>query len=282
MNKSFTLIEILVVIVVIGVLSAFILVGMSSITSKASIAKGQVFVNSFNNTLLLARVSQWKLDSNGNDFWGSNTGAVNGASVSSDCIQDTCYSFNGNTDYINCGSGASLTTNLNAWTISAWVKPTNLNVNTLIGFYDTTSRPSIRLNNTWGAPIIFMGNSNFRYFSTSAWTTLINGAWHNVVFSIPGNGQTDINNSKMYLDSQEVSVYSTTANDVPNAKVVFHIGRADTYYYGGLIDDVRVYNQVIPTSQIKQNYFAGINRLLVKDNIESQEYSIRINQLASN
>jgi prepilin-type N-terminal cleavage/methylation domain-containing protein len=44
MNKSFTLIEILVVIVVIGVLSAFILVGMSSITSSANIAKSQAFL----------------------------------------------------------------------------------------------------------------------------------------------------------------------------------------------------------------------------------------------
>ncbi|MFA6374475.1 MAG: prepilin-type N-terminal cleavage/methylation domain-containing protein, partial [Candidatus Paceibacterota bacterium] len=40
MNKSFTLIEILVVIVIIGILSAFIIVSMAGVSDKATIAKG--------------------------------------------------------------------------------------------------------------------------------------------------------------------------------------------------------------------------------------------------
>jgi len=34
MNKSFTLIEILVVIVIIGILSAFIIIGMAGVSEK--------------------------------------------------------------------------------------------------------------------------------------------------------------------------------------------------------------------------------------------------------
>jgi len=57
MNKSFTLIEILVVIVVIGILSAFVLVGMSSITSSANIAKVQAFINSMDNAIIRKSIS---------------------------------------------------------------------------------------------------------------------------------------------------------------------------------------------------------------------------------
>ncbi len=80
MSKSFTLIEILVVIVVIGVLSAFILVGMSSISSKANIAKSQVFINSIDNSLLTSRVAYWKLDEGAgtttSDSWGVSLGTL--------------------------------------------------------------------------------------------------------------------------------------------------------------------------------------------------------------
>jgi len=48
-EKSFTLIEILVVIVVTGILSSFVLVGMSSITNDARIAKVKAFANSVRN-----------------------------------------------------------------------------------------------------------------------------------------------------------------------------------------------------------------------------------------
>jgi len=60
MKKSFTLIEILVVIVIIGILSAFIIVSMSGVSQKATIAKGQAFANSLKNALMIT----WSLNGN--------------------------------------------------------------------------------------------------------------------------------------------------------------------------------------------------------------------------
>jgi prepilin-type N-terminal cleavage/methylation domain-containing protein len=51
-ENSFTLIEILVVIVVIGILSSFILIGINSINENARITKIKVFANSLRNSLL--------------------------------------------------------------------------------------------------------------------------------------------------------------------------------------------------------------------------------------
>ncbi|MDD3292809.1 MAG: prepilin-type N-terminal cleavage/methylation domain-containing protein [Candidatus Pacebacteria bacterium] len=121
MNKSFTLIEILIVIVVIGILSSFIFVGMSSITSEANIAKGKVFINSIDNSLLLGRISQWKFDElttakelqSIGDTWNSNNGILYTGSdslekLSSNCPSGNCLSFDGVNDYINTGTVGSL------------------------------------------------------------------------------------------------------------------------------------------------------------------------------
>ncbi|MFA6374227.1 MAG: prepilin-type N-terminal cleavage/methylation domain-containing protein, partial [Candidatus Paceibacterota bacterium] len=62
MNKSFTLIEILVVIVIVGIISAFIIISMAGISSKANIAKGQTFSNSLKNALMLNMIAQYELD----------------------------------------------------------------------------------------------------------------------------------------------------------------------------------------------------------------------------
>ena len=80
MSKSFTLIEILVVIVIIGILSAFIIVSMVGVSDKARIAKSQAFANSLRNSLLINLVSEWKLnDGSGttaSDSWSANTGTL--------------------------------------------------------------------------------------------------------------------------------------------------------------------------------------------------------------
>jgi prepilin-type N-terminal cleavage/methylation domain-containing protein len=63
--SAFTLIELLVVIAIIGILSALIIVGMSSTTQKATIAKAQVFSNSLRNSLMNNLISEWKFNGSG-------------------------------------------------------------------------------------------------------------------------------------------------------------------------------------------------------------------------
>jgi prepilin-type N-terminal cleavage/methylation domain-containing protein len=77
--KAFTLIELLVVIAIIGILSGLIVVTMSGVTAKATIAKGQVFSNSLRNALMLNLAAEYRLDGNANDSWGSNNGTWYGS-----------------------------------------------------------------------------------------------------------------------------------------------------------------------------------------------------------
>jgi len=52
-------------------------------------------------------------------------------------------------------------------------------------------------------------------------------------------------------------------------------------FFHGLIDDARIYNAALSTSQIKQNYIAGLNSLLASGSISKEEYDQRLNNLAS-
>ncbi|MFA5071967.1 MAG: LamG-like jellyroll fold domain-containing protein [Candidatus Pacearchaeota archaeon] len=288
-RKAFTLIELLVVIAIIGILSGLIVVSMGGVTNRATIAKAQVFSNSLRNSLMADIVGEWKFDElttaiNGTaiqDSWITNEGTLvtdntTTEKLSSDCVSGKCLNFDGTGDLINCGTDASVTTNLNAWTVSAWVKPNNTVTNVLIAF-SSASTPAIRIMNTSG-PIIYMGGSNFRYFVASAWTTLTNGNWHHVAFSIPGSGQNDITNSKMYVDGVKINTLSTTATLAQAAKTLLKISDP----YSGLLDDVRIYNAEIPMSQIKEQYYSGLNKLLANGGITEEEYLSRLKDYASN
>jgi prepilin-type N-terminal cleavage/methylation domain-containing protein len=119
-KQSFTLVEILVVIVIIGILSSFIFFTINDSVEKASIAKSKMFSESIRNNLLLNLVSEWKLDGNANDSWGSNNGTPTSVSYEAEanCVSGQCASFGGSTSYI-LGNASSLATN--AITVSCFV-----------------------------------------------------------------------------------------------------------------------------------------------------------------
>jgi len=288
MNKSFTLIEILVVIVVIGVLSAFILVGMSSITRSANIAKSQAFLNSIDNSLLLGRVSQWKLDErttagHGDTFidsWGSNTGTLytnNGTNnkVSSDCPSGKCLSFDGTDDYVDIGNDKF---NYQQFTVSHWIKTSTVTIVPFSNYYRqaagqpeygwfttirSNGRPSIQINsNAYTPPNGPLVNDNIWHLIT----IIVNGA--NAIF---------------YTDGVQVSTYTYSSAPSYAVSVETYIGAkyegAINGNFSGSIDDIRIYNQAISTSQIQQNYYIGLNRLYNSNNVSKQEYMVKIKEL---
>jgi prepilin-type N-terminal cleavage/methylation domain-containing protein len=294
MNKSFTLIEILVVIVVIGVLSAFILVGMSSITSSANIAKTKAFLNSMDNSLLLARVSQWKFDElttaiNGTttiDSWSSNTGTLSTGDalekLSTNCPSGKCLSFDGTNDYVDTFNPNFGSSN---YTISIWFK----NLDTDLTF--TRDLFSQRENPDGTADVVAIYHStnhylNYRVLNNAVGTQSVfssvpasHGDWHYVAIT------RNNSNMLMYVDGVNVTSSPSLTGDVPPFGVNFGIGKSSGYYgasWEGLVDDVRIYNQGIPTSEIQQNYYLGSNRLFKNNGISLKEFNQRIVELKNN
>jgi len=283
-SKSFTLIELLVVIVIIGILAGVIIVSVSSSINKANFAKAQSFSNTVQNELLGDLVSEWTFNSPAvsgktEDSWGNNDGTLMGANglpqiqTKENCVYGTCYLFDGEDDYIDCGDGVD-TRFTNNITISAWIKPLGTNnYETVISRLD-----SIRLATKNDGTVLFY-LYGIKLWLINGKTELYDGNWHYI--SATYNSNLSTNNMSLYIDGHLSSYYTATGsfNYVPGSINIGHYGPL-YHSFKGLIDDVRIYNEALSSAQIKQQYVAGLNSLLAKGSISKEEYNDKIEILA--
>ena len=123
------------------------------------------------------------------------------------------------------------------------------------------------------------GNGSIR---TSAISNVIIpqiGTWYHVLGTY-ANGVGYI-----YINGVSGTPQTLLNGDLGTNDLNLTIGKAsyvDVFYWNGLIDDVRFYNAALSTSQIKQEYIAGLNSLLANNNISKEEYDQRIESLAKN
>jgi len=282
-NKSFTLIELLVVIVIIGILAGVIMISTSSSIDKASFAKAQAFSSSIQESLLSNLISEWTFDEgltmsgdatndDVKDLWGNNNGDVLGHApdivTGNNCVFGKCLSFNGSTDYISL---ASITYNLSAGTTFSFWSKKNLEHNGII-FGNTASSSYKR--------IIFLTNDRL-YFETDTDGDKCDSYpkrdtnWHYYVISI-------LNNSAIFYEDGKII---TSEGAVTNSSITLNkIGASDVagYSFNGFLDDIRIYNGTLSSSEIKQNYIAGLDSLLSKGSISKADYNQIINKLAGN
>lgn len=286
--KAFTLIELLVVIAIVGILSGLIIVGMSSSVQSANIAKAQIFSASLRDSLLMNMVSEWKLDQAVSDItpdsWSANNCTLTGIGglpqlQTSGCVYNNCISFDGVDDYLNCGSGNNLSI-LDAITVEAWVKRVGGNSyntwNTIVG------------HTTWSNSFWFEINTNrtvsvnlegvVAYGTAKTTKTVTDGAWTHLAFTYDKDIGAD--NLKIYINGVAEKVLTLTGS-IGAPATSFKIGTAQEgsgtpYTLNGVIDNVRVFNVSVHSSQIKEQYYAGLNRLLASGILDREEYPNRI------
>jgi len=300
-RKAFTLIELLVVIAIIGILSALIIIGMSSTTQKATIAKAQVFSNSLRNSLMGNLVSEWKLDdaSSGSstaatDSWnGINNGVLtnfnfnttDGWRTGADCVSGNCLLFDGVNDYVDCGDNDVFSFGNSTvdypFSLSVWVKAgatgallakaTGSNVGEYYILQSGTNLYFRLVDNSLGTYIgVSFSDSNYL------------GKWMHITATY--NGNLSVSGIKIYVNGTQQSVSDSSLVGyvaMENTAVSFKMGLRNEFFDGSM-DDVRVYNAAVPTSQIQQNYFAGLNKLFAKNQITKEEYNKRFADLKSN
>lgn len=289
-KRAFTLIELLVVIAIIGILSGLIVITMSGVTSKATIAKGQIFSNSLRNALMINLVSEWKMDEGSSatvaDSWnGSNNCTWSGAGggtytspswrTSSECVNGSCLAFDGTDDYLNCGSGSNLSPGTGNFTIEVWFKTSraatgSASANTLIGNKSTSYGYRSGYHISADGYLYFTigdGTNSARVNST---TLLNDGKWHlgTVAFDKSGNGS-------IYVDGNfNISTPITSVGSIVGTYAT-SIGAGAggaVLYFEGMIDTVRYYSEVLPVAGIKENYYSGINRMLAGGKISTNDY----------
>ncbi|MDD4358911.1 MAG: LamG domain-containing protein [Candidatus Pacebacteria bacterium] len=300
-NTSFTLIELLVVIVIIGVIAGVIIVTTTSSIGKANITKLKVFEESVANNLAANMVSRWKLDdvietNKTPDAWGNNKGTLyfdsltpgagdsgtSGPMSEANCISGTCFKFDGDDDYISMGV---IFPQYNILSLSVWVYPTGSKEKTVHG-----ASASSYSKHSFNIGIDNANKAYFRYLWDDSGTTT------SVTIQGPNINLNQWNNLVVVFNQIEnyVLFYVNGSKFIGNVDFLekpirlspelqdYNIGRLGgaTTKFNGLIDDVRIYDAALSSSQIKQNYIAGLNSLLSKGLISEGEYNERIESLS--
>ncbi|MDD3170403.1 MAG: LamG-like jellyroll fold domain-containing protein [Candidatus Paceibacterota bacterium] len=299
-NKSFTLIEILVVIVIIGIISAFIIVSMAGVSDKARIAKGQAFGNSLRNSLLLNLVSEWKFDgptavdstATGDDLkdsWGTNNASVYGSPKvkgGTSCVSGKCLYFEqSSSDNLSRVDNITVSDISNNYTFSFWVN-FNHGVRWNGGIFSNPSWGGLLqvLNQTSDAVIYLnMGSGayNVQYYvyfndetiSRSISFDTIKDKWALIVLSYDGSY------IRFYVDGKELSPYAKTGTLKTATSWRINFANITTYWTSGYMDDCKYFNSAISSSEVRQNYYSGLNRLLTNKEMEIEEFSLRLTEL---
>ncbi|MFA5080103.1 MAG: LamG-like jellyroll fold domain-containing protein [Candidatus Paceibacterota bacterium] len=292
-SKGFTIIELSVAIVIIGIMTSIIYINYYNEESsyQATLTKAKAFEVSIPISLATNFVSEWKFDGQTSvesaattddvkDTWGGNNGTPSGPTVKggSDCVSGKCLSYDGN-DYIYFGSDSSLTFSDEAsWTAEYWIFPTKANWNTLSCPVNSTGKPRIIAPHYTTAVYFLNANGSYK----SIWNILVASKWQHIVYTC--NGTTITRDMDIYVNGVKKGTIAAG-----NSQMGFNylgIGTNSTYNFQGKIDNVRLYNNTLSASQVRGQYYAGLNELLASGGITKEEYQQRLaeanNTLAQN
>ena len=284
-RKSFTLVELLVVIAVIGLLASIIIVNLTGTRSKANISRGLQFSQSIHHALGSEAVGVWSFDegsgTTANDASGyGNNGTLTNGPVWRCASTDPNYTpsgtgcslyFDGVNDYINNGNSTILAP-VDALTVSFWMKK-EIQDNTR-GIIQSARGNG--WNDGWrvdaqGSTIYFYININAadtRRYRNSSFTP---GVWTHFVFTFNGTAITPYKNgtSGQELNAPGFVYYNSTHS------MLLGLSTGNSYY-GGFLDDVRIYEKALETAQVEALYYAGLDNLLAKGLIDEEEYQERL------
>ncbi|MFA5743043.1 MAG: LamG-like jellyroll fold domain-containing protein [Candidatus Paceibacterota bacterium] len=293
MEKAFTIIELLVVIAIIGILAGLVVVSLSGATEAARIAKGKAFSSSVRSSLLMNRVSEWNFDETSGSIATDTVGISNGTLTNNptrkfggDCISGGCLEFNGTNNYVMGANNVGLSGDFTA-TISAWVKLNSLNnsgYHTLVSFGQTGSLQGFAISQfTPDSSIIrvafFGGVTNT---GSTAPGTVTTGQWYHLVATkVPG--AIGANTTKLYINGalQPLTFGTSATPNMIAGKLYVGSDAAGEYSNFAVIDEVRIYNAALTASAIREQYFAGLDKLLASNQITRQDYQQRLADLNS-
>jgi prepilin-type N-terminal cleavage/methylation domain-containing protein len=289
-QKAFTLLELLVVITIIGILASIVVVSMSDSTDSAEIAKRKSYAQQTH--ALLGHEAVLDLNFNENDYdtcpdgkdacdasGYNNNGTIynDGAAYVSSPVDGYALSFNGTSDYINLGNPASLKITGDL-TFSSWLKPTTV-APTYQGILPDLGSGAIDRNfQTYlqGSRMYFAhGNGTGSWSYQTATGVVIADEMHFYVWVVNGTSLS------FWKDGTKIgaTVAMSNAVVVPAGAGDKHIGgRLTSEMFSGIIEDVRIYSEALPSTEIQKHYVQGLEKLLSNQDITKAEYDRRMEE----
>lgn len=254
-QRGYTLIELMIVIAIIGVLSAVVFVVFSSAREKSRMSNAKMFEANHVGVLRNYLVAEWKFDecsgstandSSGSDvhltlvnspIWSTNTPTKTG------CALD----FNGSTQYAYATDNPALDLDDN-YTVSAWI----YNRNTASKVIMTKS------NATYRGPYIGYGFENhgfiFGAHSTSNSPFGLRESYDvnnwNFVVGVVSKGKRSI-----YVNGKLINDNTTSGNSWNNS-LDFVIGSDSSLSYKSnvIVDNTRIYSSYLTATDVQKLY----------------------------
>ncbi|MGB0807178.1 MAG: LamG domain-containing protein, partial [Salibacteraceae bacterium] len=199
-------------------------------------------------------VGFFKLDSN---YADSSAQSLHGASVNTShsqgihSLSNTGSSFNGSSSYISLGTSNRSVSN--TITISVWVK-TNTNSNNtecLVSKYDWSVNKGYLLKYKNGYPDIQGRNNSGSYMSTSNTTMFIaDGNWHHLIGVIADNTWQIWVDGVLASSTTSFGQNTSITNSYPTTVGAYYSQGSRSMYYGGILDEVRIYNRTLLSTEI--------------------------------
>ena len=283
--RAFTLVELLVVIVIVGLLSSVTLVITQGIREQGRIAKSLQFSQHLENSLGDYLVARWNFDE-GTDItiedssgWGNDGTLGNGLCVpgsnscpnwSNDTPSNQGYSlsFDGINDYVDAKTNPSLLGPFAAVTVEAWIKTENPGYIASGRYPNTFSSGFVLATNLF---YVFTDGTPSEGGTTSTFIVQDN-KWHHVV----GTYNKSTGDIKFYVDGENKTSGISNGNVKAGVRMFIGSRAGSDSWFKGSMDEVNIYSTAITASQIKSQYYIGLEKLLAKGLINQREYQNRL------
>jgi len=231
-------------------------------------------------------IAHWKLDETSGtiayDDSGNNyDGTLHGPVWELDGHIDSALKFDGSNDYVEIDGGEDSN---NAFkgvlgsqsrTVAAWIKVDTDGAGAIVHWGELTSggRWTLMVNYHVGAGVTGALRMSVYYGRIVGTTDLCDNEWHHVAAVLENDGSPVLEEIKLYVDGAEETISyiddeDLVINTVEDADQGMLIGgSADpegdpntiSLPFGGLIDDVRIYDRALIAGQIEQLYQGGLN-----------------------
>ena len=199
--------------------------------------------------------------SNGND----GTKKAAGEPTEADGKIGKAQGFDGENDYINCGTDTSITNIPDRITVEAWVKINSTGYMNVIEKYTNDYRIYIVSPNRPRAYTDGLSNPSLYW---AAEDTLDVGVWYHLTYTYDKDG--GVNNYRTYLNGR-LSSQSTVTGTITTGGTVYLGSLAGvTYFLDGFLDEVRISNVARSAAWIKATYETGRDDLLDFGSEETQ------------
>jgi len=235
---------------------------------------------------MLNLVSEWKLDEGSGittaDSWsGGNTGTLIGAThlptwkTDSDCINNSCIQFDGIDDYVRVLDNDNLDFGTGPFTLSLWAKSNEFKSTANI----ILKKATYIFNTTPGWGIQYANSPQKLYVGIANGTSSIqyNTGLDSFGWTFLGITRRD-NNEVYFIKNGTLVLLGTMPGDISNASNL-QIGGGSSSF-SGLIDDIRIFNASMSMSEIKKQYYSGLNSMLANGTITREEYSLKLMETA--